>query len=81
MSAIRSYYGVISRGSAMRFRGENRPSTPEIAKALDVGAVVDSGSFVAAAEMLDTSTAAISRHVITSYSIHYTKLYDIRNLY
>jgi len=32
---------VISRGSAMQFKGKNRPSTPEIAKLLDVDAVVE----------------------------------------
>ncbi|HTO76032.1 MAG TPA: protein kinase [Thermoanaerobaculia bacterium] len=32
---------VISRGSAMQFKGKNRPPTPEIAKALDVDAVVE----------------------------------------
>jgi len=32
---------VISRGSAMQFGGDNRPSTPEIAKALDVDAIVE----------------------------------------
>jgi TolB-like protein/Tfp pilus assembly protein PilF len=32
---------VISRGSAMRFRGDSRPPTPEIAKVLDVDAVVE----------------------------------------
>ena len=32
---------VISRGSAMQFKGEHRPPTPEIAKALDVDAVVE----------------------------------------
>jgi TolB-like protein len=32
---------VTSRGSAMQFRGKNRPSTPEIAKRLDVDAVVE----------------------------------------
>ncbi len=36
---------VISRGSAMQFQGRNRPATPEIAKALDVDAVVE-GSVV-----------------------------------
>jgi TolB-like protein len=36
---------VISRGSAMQFKGGNRPATPEIAKALDVDAVVE-GSVV-----------------------------------
>jgi TolB-like protein/Flp pilus assembly protein TadD len=32
---------VISRGSAMQFKGANRPPTPEIAKALNVDAVVE----------------------------------------
>jgi TolB-like protein/Tfp pilus assembly protein PilF len=32
---------VISRGSAMQFKGRNRPPTPEIAKALDVDAIVE----------------------------------------
>ena len=32
---------VISRGSAMQFRGASRPPTPEIAKALDVDAIVE----------------------------------------
>jgi serine/threonine-protein kinase len=32
---------VISRGSAMQFRGNSRPATPEIATALDVDAVVE----------------------------------------
>ncbi len=32
---------VTSRGSAMQFQGRNRPSTPEIAKALDVDAIVE----------------------------------------
>ncbi len=32
---------VTSRGSAMQFRGRNRPATPEIAKTLDVDAVVE----------------------------------------
>jgi serine/threonine-protein kinase len=36
---------VISRGSAMQFQGRNRPATPEIAKTLDVDAVVE-GSVV-----------------------------------
>jgi serine/threonine protein kinase/tetratricopeptide (TPR) repeat protein len=36
---------VTSRGSAMQFRGSNRPSTPEIAVALDVDAIVE-GSVV-----------------------------------
>jgi TolB-like protein len=32
---------VISRGSAMQFKGAHRPATPEIARALDVDAVVE----------------------------------------
>ena len=32
---------VISRGSAMQFKGEHRPPTPEIAKMLNVDAVVE----------------------------------------
>jgi len=32
---------VTSRGSAMQFKGKNRPSTPEIAKALDVDAILE----------------------------------------
>jgi adenylate cyclase len=32
---------VISRGSVMQFKGEHRPSTPEIAKLLNVDAVVE----------------------------------------
>jgi TolB-like protein/Tfp pilus assembly protein PilF len=32
---------VISRGSAMQFKGEDRPSTPEIAKVLDVDAIIE----------------------------------------
>jgi len=32
---------VTSRGSAMQFQGRNRPATPEIAKALDVDAVIE----------------------------------------
>jgi tetratricopeptide (TPR) repeat protein len=41
MSKIR----VISRGSAMQFKGEGRPPTPEIAKTLDVDAIIE-GSVV-----------------------------------
>ena len=37
ISALR----VISRGSVMQFKGEHRPPTPEIAKALNVDAVVE----------------------------------------
>ncbi len=37
ISALR----VTSRGSAMQFGGKKRPSTPEIAKALDVDAIVE----------------------------------------
>ncbi|HZD03402.1 MAG TPA: hypothetical protein VE173_00745, partial [Longimicrobiales bacterium] len=43
--ATLSQLRVISRGSAMQFQGRNRPATPEIAKALDVDAVVE-GSVV-----------------------------------
>jgi serine/threonine-protein kinase len=32
---------VTSRGSAMQFKGKNRPSTPDIAKALNVDAIVE----------------------------------------
>jgi TolB-like protein len=32
---------VISRGSVMQFKGEHRPSAPEIAKTLDVDAIVE----------------------------------------
>src|SRR5262245_3710813 len=42
---------VISRGSAMRFKGEHRPSTPEIARALNVDAVVE-GSVVRAGDKI-----------------------------
>ena len=37
ISALR----VISRGSVMQFKGEHRPTTPEIAKLLNVDAVVE----------------------------------------
>ena len=40
---------VISRGSAMQFKGKNRPPTPEIAKKLDVDAVVE-GSVIRAGD-------------------------------
>ena len=40
---------VISRGSAMQFAGRDRPSTPEIAKALDVDAIVE-GSVIRAGD-------------------------------
>jgi adenylate cyclase len=45
ISALR----VISRGSVMRFKGANRPPTPEIAKMLNVDAVVE-GSVVRVAD-------------------------------
>ncbi len=32
---------VISRGSVMQFKGQNRPATPEIARILDVDAIVE----------------------------------------
>jgi serine/threonine-protein kinase len=40
---------VISRGSAMQFKGRNRPPTPEIAKTLDVDAIVE-GSVIRAGD-------------------------------
>ncbi len=43
--AMISQLRVTSRGSAMQFTGKNRPPTPEIAKALDVDAIVE-GSVV-----------------------------------
>jgi TolB-like protein len=39
--AMISQLRVTSRGSAMQFKGKNRPSTPEIAKLLDVDAIVE----------------------------------------
>jgi eukaryotic-like serine/threonine-protein kinase len=39
--AMISQLRVTSRGSAMQFKGRNRPPTPEIAKALDVDAIVE----------------------------------------
>jgi TolB-like protein/Tfp pilus assembly protein PilF len=36
-----SHLRVISRGSVMQFKGKNRPPTPEIAKKLDVDAVIE----------------------------------------
>ena len=43
--AIISQLRVISRGSTMQFKGEHRPATPEIARLLDVDAVLE-GSVV-----------------------------------
>jgi len=43
--AMISQLRVTSRGSAMQFKGSDRPSTPEIAKLLDVDAIVE-GSVV-----------------------------------
>ncbi len=40
---------VISRGSAMQFKGKNRPPTPEIAKTLNVDAIVE-GSVIRAGD-------------------------------
>jgi len=40
---------VISRGSAMQFKGKNRPPTPEIARKLDVDAIVE-GSVIRAGD-------------------------------
>ncbi len=42
---------VISRGSAMQFKGRNRPPTPEIAKTLNVDAVVE-GSVLRAGDKI-----------------------------
>ncbi len=39
--AMISQLRVTSRGSAMQFKGRNRPATPEIAKLLDVDAIVE----------------------------------------
>jgi len=39
--AMISRLRVTSRGSAMQFKGKNRPPTPEIARALDVDAIVE----------------------------------------
>jgi serine/threonine protein kinase/Flp pilus assembly protein TadD len=39
--AMISQLRVTSRGSAMQFKGRNRPSTPEIARALNVDAIVE----------------------------------------
>jgi eukaryotic-like serine/threonine-protein kinase len=39
--AMISQLRVTSRGSAMQFKGRNRPATPEIAKALNVDAIVE----------------------------------------
>ncbi len=39
--AMISQLRVTSRGSAMQFKGKNRPPTPEIAKALNVDAIVE----------------------------------------
>ena len=39
--AMISQLRVTSRGSAMQFKGGNRPPTPEIARALDVDAIVE----------------------------------------
>jgi TolB-like protein/Tfp pilus assembly protein PilF len=39
--ASMSQLRVTSRGSAMQFKGKNRPPTPEIAKALNVDAIVE----------------------------------------
>jgi len=49
---------VISRGSTMRFRGENRPPTPEIAKLLNVDAVVE-GSVMRAGDKVRVTAQLI----------------------
>jgi serine/threonine-protein kinase len=47
--ATLSQLRVISRGSTMQFKGKNRPPTPEIARKLDVDAVVE-GSVIRSGE-------------------------------
>jgi TolB-like protein/Tfp pilus assembly protein PilF len=49
---------VISRGSAMQFKGEHRPSTPEIAKALNVDAVLE-GSVLRSGDKVRITTQLI----------------------
>jgi serine/threonine-protein kinase len=49
---------VISRGSAMQFKGANRPPTPEIAKTLDVDAVVE-GSVLRSGERVRVTAQLI----------------------
>ena len=54
ISAIR----VTSRGSAMQFQGKSRPSTPEIAKALNVDAIVE-GSVARSGDKVRITAALI----------------------
>jgi TolB-like protein/Flp pilus assembly protein TadD len=49
---------VVSRGSAMQFKGAKRPPTPEIAKRLDVDAIVE-GSVVRAGDRVRISAQLI----------------------
>jgi serine/threonine protein kinase/tetratricopeptide (TPR) repeat protein len=53
---------VISRGSAMQFKGANRPPTPEIAKLLDVDAVVE-GSVLRAGDKVRITAQLIDARV------------------
>ncbi len=49
---------VISRGSAMQFKGAHRPPTPEIAKTLDVDAIVE-GSILRSGERVRVTAQLI----------------------
>jgi TolB-like protein/Tfp pilus assembly protein PilF len=49
---------VISRGSTMRFKGEHRPSTPEIGKLLNVDAVIE-GSVTRSGDKVRITTQLI----------------------
>lgn len=68
ISALR----VTSRGSTMQFAGKNRPSSPEIAKALNVDAIVEgsvtrSGDKVRiTAQLIDAAPTSISGHRVSS---------------
>jgi len=53
---------VISRGSAMQFKGSNRPSTPEIAKRLNVDAIVE-GSVLRAGDKVRITAQLIDARV------------------
>ena len=53
---------VTSRGSAMQFKGRNRPPTPEIAKALNVDAIVE-GSVIRAGDRVRITAQLIDARV------------------
>jgi serine/threonine protein kinase/TolB-like protein/Flp pilus assembly protein TadD len=53
---------VISRGSAMQFKGKNRPPTPEIAKTLNVDAIVE-GSVLRAGDKVRITAQLIDARV------------------